>query len=79
MQLTGRRMVMMLIRGYRCLVSPLFGPACRYHPTCSRYAETAVERFGVWRGGWLAVCRIGRCHPWRDGGFDPVPPARLPH
>ena len=75
MQLTGRWMAIMFIRGYRCLVSPLFGPACRYHPTCSRYAQTAIERFGVWRGAWLALCRIGRCHPWRDGGFDPVPPA----
>ncbi|HUO81295.1 MAG TPA: membrane protein insertion efficiency factor YidD [Gammaproteobacteria bacterium] len=78
MQLTGRNVVSVLIRGYRWLVSPLLGPACRYEPTCSRYAETAVERFGVWRGGWLALRRIGRCHPWREGGFDPVPPARLP-
>lgn len=61
------------IRGYRRLVSPMFPPACRFHPTCSSYALTSVERFGVLRGGWLAVRRIARCHPFNPGGYDPVP------
>lgn len=68
-----RSTLIILIRSYRWLLSPLLGPSCRFQPTCSRYAETAIERFGVLRGGWLALRRIGRCHPWRDGGFDPVP------
>lgn len=64
-----------LIRGYRLLISPLFPPVCRFQPTCSQYALTAIERFGPWRGGWLAIRRISRCHPFNPGGYDPVPPA----
>ncbi|MBA3563068.1 MAG: membrane protein insertion efficiency factor YidD [Gammaproteobacteria bacterium] len=67
------RLLIILIRGYRWLLSPLLGRSCRFEPTCSRFAEIAIERFGARRGGWLALKRIGRCHPWRDGGFDPVP------
>lgn len=63
-----------LIRGYKMLVSPLLPPACRFHPTCSVYAMDAIERFGVWRGGKLAIGRILRCHPFHPGGYDPVPP-----
>ncbi len=62
-----------LIRGYQVLISPLLGPSCRFRPTCSAYAITSLERFGVVQGGWLAAKRIGRCHPWNSGGFDPVP------
>jgi uncharacterized protein len=65
--------LMWLIRGYRILISPLFPPSCRFHPTCSAYALEAIERFGVWQGGILAVQRILRCHPWHPGGYDPVP------
>ena len=68
-----RQVVMGAIRAYQVLVSPLLGPSCRFKPTCSAYAITSVGRFGVVRGGWLAAKRIGRCHPWSPGGFDPVP------
>ncbi len=63
-----------LIRGYRFLISPLFPPVCRFHPTCSQYAIEAIERFGIIQGSWLAVQRILRCHPYHPGGYDPVPP-----
>lgn len=62
------------VRAYRLLFSPWVGHACRYQPTCSAYALEALERHGPWRGGWLTLRRIGRCHPWGDWGYDPVPP-----
>ncbi|AFY42017.1 membrane protein insertion efficiency factor YidD [Nostoc sp. PCC 7107] len=62
-----------LIRGYRMFISPLFPPTCRFQPTCSMYAIQAIERFGVMRGGWMAIWRILRCHPFHPGGYDPVP------
>lgn len=68
-----RKLVLIIISGYRLLLSPLLGNHCRFHPSCSQYAHTAVRRFGVLRGGWLALRRIGRCHPWHEGGVDPVP------
>ncbi|WP_210404534.1 membrane protein insertion efficiency factor YidD [Chroococcidiopsis sp. TS-821] len=68
-----KRLILFLIRGYRILISPLFPPSCRFHPTCSQYAIEAIERFGVWHGGILAVRRVLRCHPWHPGGYDPVP------
>ena len=68
-----RRAAMLLVRGYRALISPMLPPSCRFTPTCSSYALTSLERYGVIRGGWLAVRRIGRCHPWNPGGYDPVP------
>lgn len=63
-----------MIKVYRAIVSPLLPASCRFQPTCSAYALTAIERFGFVRGGWLALRRIGRCHPWSPGGHDPVPP-----
>ena len=64
-----------LIRLYRLAVSPWLGGNCRFEPTCSAYAIEALERHGVLRGGWLALKRIGRCHPWGGSGYDPVPPS----
>jgi len=65
-----------LIRVYQWTISPLLGRNCRFHPTCSQYAVEAVEGFGALRGSWLALKRLGRCHPWHPGGFDPPPKVR---
>ncbi|WP_432477919.1 membrane protein insertion efficiency factor YidD [Nocardioides sp. GXQ0305] len=65
-----------LLRAYRLLISPLYGQVCRYHPSCSAYALEAVTVHGSLRGTALAVRRLGRCHPWAAGGYDPVPPSR---
>ena len=62
-----------LIRGYQLAISPLLGPRCRFYPSCSHYAIEAIETHGALRGSWLTVKRISRCHPWHEGGFDPVP------
>jgi uncharacterized protein len=62
-----------LVRAYQIVLSPLLPAACRYYPSCSVYAAEALEKYGARRGGWLAVKRIGRCHPFRPGGYDPVP------
>ena len=62
-----------LIRSYQLTLSPFIGNQCRFHPSCSNYALDAVETHGALRGSWLAVRRLGRCHPFNPGGFDPVP------
>ncbi len=62
-----------LVKGYRYAISPLLGNNCRFVPSCSEYAVEAIERHGSGRGSWLAMRRILRCHPWCDGGYDPVP------
>jgi uncharacterized protein len=61
------------VRGYQIVLSPLLPAACRYYPSCSAYALEALEKHGAWRGGWLAIKRVGRCHPFRAGGYDPLP------
>ena len=68
-----------LIRVYQVALSPLLGPNCRYYPTCSQYAIEAIETHGSLRGAWLTIKRISRCHPWHEGGFDPVPGRCLKH
>lgn len=67
------RVLLALIRAYRYALSPWWGRSCRFTPTCSEFAAEAIERHGALHGSWLAVRRIGRCHPWHAGGFDPVP------
>ncbi|WP_337833418.1 membrane protein insertion efficiency factor YidD [Desulfoprunum benzoelyticum] len=63
---------MVLVRGYQYLISPLFPPCCRFTPTCSAYAIQAIEKYGVFRGSFLSLRRILRCHPFSEGGYDPV-------
>ncbi len=68
-----KHIALLLIRFYQRCISPLFPAKCRFYPTCSAYAFTAIERFGFFRGGWLALRRILKCHPFHPGGVDPVP------
>lgn len=81
--MTGRgpgplaRLLLLPVRGYRRWVSPLLGPRCRFAPSCSAYAQEALQLHGAGRGSWLALRRIVRCHPFHPGGHDPVPPVRL--
>ncbi len=68
-----RSLFLFPIRVYQYAISPFMAPHCRYHPTCSEYAAEAITRHGVPRGLWLGVKRVARCHPWAEGGYDPVP------
>lgn len=65
--------LVLFVRAYQVVLSPMLPAACRYYPTCSHYAIEALEKHGALRGGWLALKRIARCHPFRPGGYDPVP------
>lgn len=67
-----QRVTLLLLRGYKWAISPLFPPACRYVPTCSEYAMEAVERYGAIRGSFMTLIRLLRCHPFAKGGYDPV-------
>jgi hypothetical protein len=71
------RVLLAALRGYRRWISPMFGPHCRFHPSCSSYAVTAVTEQGALRGGWLALRRVARCQPFSPGGYDPVPSSSL--
>ncbi len=71
-----RYVLMGIIRIYQLAVSPMLGPRCRFHPSCSCYAHTAIDRHGVVRGSWLGAKRLLRCHPFSEGGYDPVPDKR---
>lgn len=70
----AQRLLIALIRLYQLVLSPFIGNQCRFTPTCSHYAREAVEKHGAIKGAWMAMRRIGRCHPWHPGGHDPVPP-----
>lgn len=72
-------LLLALIAAYRCLVSPVLGPTCRFHPSCSAYGAEAVRRHGAARGLWLLLRRLARCHPMHAGGYDPVPDSSGPH
>jgi putative membrane protein insertion efficiency factor len=67
------QVLLKLIRLYQILLSPLFAGSCRYYPSCSQYTYEAVTRYGWFRGSWMGMKRIGRCHPFAKGGYDPVP------
>jgi putative membrane protein insertion efficiency factor len=71
-----KRILLVLIRLYQLCVSPFSGGQCRFYPSCSAYAAEAIDTHGALRGSWLALRRLLRCHPWHEGGVDPVPPAR---
>jgi len=68
-----KRILILLVRFYQKFISPLFPRTCRFYPTCSEYFIQAVEKYGAIKGGYLGIKRILRCHPWNDGGYDPVP------
>lgn len=68
-----KKFLVFLVRCYRKYLSPLKRPCCRFYPTCSQYALEALEKYGALKGSWLALRRILKCHPWHEGGIDPVP------
>ena len=73
----ARRLFILLVKGYQLLISPFLGNNCRYYPTCSQYTIEAIELHGIFKGTWLGIRRISRCHPFHEGGIDPVPGSEL--
>ena len=71
-----KSLLLLLLRTYQLTLSPLLGPKCRFYPSCSHYAAEAIGEHGAFRGSVLAAKRVCKCHPWHDGGFDPVPPGK---
>ncbi len=74
-----RRFFIFLITCYKVLLSPVLGNTCRFYPSCSSYAQEAIATHGVIKGSWLAIRRLSKCHPWHEGGADPVPPCSHSH
>jgi putative membrane protein insertion efficiency factor len=74
---TLSQILLWMIRGYQLLLSPWFGSCCRFYPSCSCYTHTAIEQYGALRGSWLGLRRLLRCHPFNEGGYDPVPDKRI--
>ncbi|CAM3249321.1 membrane protein insertion efficiency factor YidD [Filibacter tadaridae] len=72
-----RKVLMTFIKLYQKIISPILPPSCRFYPTCSHYGLEAIEKHGALKGSWLAVRRISKCHPFHEGGFDPVPEKEL--
>ena len=68
-----KKILIFIIKIYQKVISPLTPPSCRFYPTCSHYGIEAIEKHGAFKGAWLAVRRISKCHPFHEGGFDPVP------
>ena len=69
----AKKILIWFVQAYQLLISPLLGANCRFHPTCSQYMIVAIDRFGIFKGTWLGIRRISHCHPWHEGGLDPVP------
>ena len=74
-----RRLFILMISFYKVLLSPFLGNVCRFYPSCSSYAQQAIAEHGVIKGSYLAVRRLAKCHPWHEGGIDPVPDCSHPH
>ncbi|MDM8548066.1 membrane protein insertion efficiency factor YidD [Candidatus Venteria ishoeyi] len=68
-----KKLFILLIKFYSYIISPFLGNNCRYHPSCSSYMQEAIEKYGIWKGLGMGLKRLGRCHPWHEGGYDPVP------
>ena len=74
-----RSVLIFLISCYKLILSPFLGNNCRFYPSCSSYAQEAIATHGVFKGSWLALRRLSKCHPWHEGGADPVPPCSHTH
>lgn len=69
-----RNLLLFLVRVYQWVLRPLLGPSCRFYPSCSCYAHQAIQQHGAWQGLRMTLARLSRCHPWNEGGYDPVEP-----
>lgn len=69
----AKKIIIFLLHCFHYFISPVLGQHCRFYPSCSIYAQIAIKQYGIFRGGWLILKRVGKCHPWHAGGYDPVP------